>query len=52
MLGSVADVEAVPAAEVPSVSCGQLVVDNDAAAKRTKWVSVKVEGGVKVFPGR
>ena len=36
MIDSVADVEAVLAAEIPSFVCGRLVVDDDAAANSTK----------------
>ena len=52
MVGSVADVEAVPSAEVPSFACERHIVDYDASAKSTKWVDNKVEGSVEVLPGR
>ena len=49
MIESVADIEAVLAAEIPSFVCGWLVVDNDVAAKSTKWVGVEIEGSVEVI---
>ena len=52
MIGVLDDVEAFPSAEIPSFLCGWIVVDDDAAAKRTKWVRVKVEGSVEVLPVR
>ena len=48
----VANLEAVPATKILIFACGRLVVDDDAAANRAKWVGVKVEGAVEVIPGR
>ena len=52
VFGSVSNVEAAAAAEIPSGTCGCLVVDEDAATKGADGSGTIVEGAVEVFPGR